>query len=144
MKYVCELVIDLPRNRVIELFDDPDNLVKWQPDLLSFERLSGEPGEPGAKSRLLYNQGGRKLEMIETVTVRDLPDEFSGTYEAKGVKNWVNNHFVAEGPKKTRWVAESELQFSGLMSVISLFMRGAFPKQTRQIMQRFKDFAEAS
>jgi len=144
VKYACEVVIDLPRERVIELFDDPDNLAKWQPGLKSFEPLSGEPGRPGAKSRLLFDEKGRKIEMIETVTVRDLPDEFSGTYEAKGVMNWVTNHFVAISPKKTRWVVETEFQFSGLMRLMAPFMRGAFPKQTQQLMQSFKDFAEAS
>jgi len=29
MKYECELIIDLPRDRVIEMFDNPDNLSKW-------------------------------------------------------------------------------------------------------------------
>ena len=144
MRYACEVVIDLPRERVIELFDDPDNLAKWQPGLKSFEPLRGEPGRPGAKSRLLYNQGGRKLEMIETVSVRDLPDELSGTYEATGVMNWVNNHFVEISPKKTRWVVETEFRFSGLMRLMAPFMRGAFPKQTQQLTQGFKDFAEAS
>ena len=47
MKYSCELTIDLPRDEVIALFDDPDNLVKWQPGLQSFEHISGEAGAAG-------------------------------------------------------------------------------------------------
>lgn len=144
MKYECELLIDLPRERVIELFDSPDNLAKWQPGLISFEHMSGELGQPGAKSRLLYDEGGRRIEMIETIVRRDLPDEFTGTYEAKGVMNWVSNRFEQEGPDKTRWITESEFQFSGFMRLMALFMRGAFPKQTQEHMQRFKEFAEAS
>ena len=53
MKYTREVVIDLPRDRVIELFDDADNLPKWQEGLQRFEHVSGEPGQPGAKSRLV-------------------------------------------------------------------------------------------
>jgi len=37
MKYSVE--IDLPRDRVIELFDDADNMVKWQSGLQSFEHM---------------------------------------------------------------------------------------------------------
>ena len=44
MKYTREIVIELPRDRVIELFDDADNLSKWQEGLQSFEHVSGEPG----------------------------------------------------------------------------------------------------
>ncbi len=46
--------IDLPRYRVIALFDSPENLFKWQTGLQSFERLSGEPGHPGGKSKLVF------------------------------------------------------------------------------------------
>ena len=141
MKYTCELTINLPRDEVIALFDDQDNLPKWQPGLQSFEHLSGEPGQPGAKSRLLYDEGRRKIEMIETIIVRDLPETFSGTYEAKGVWNEITNHFFVEDGQ-TRWVMDSDFRFSGFMLLMLIFMRGAFRKQTMQTMQRFKDFAE--
>lgn len=144
MKYTCEVTINLPRQRVTALFDDPDNLKKWQPGLQTFEPVSGEPGQPGAKSRLVYHQGGRTIEMIETVTARNLPDEFSGAYEAKGVFNRITNRFYEDGPDKTRWVAQNEFDFSGVMRLFAFFMRGAFPKQTQKDMNRFKAFAESA
>ena len=85
MKFSLTMDIDVPRQRVIELFDNPENLPRWQPDLLSFEPLSGEPGQPGATSRLRYRMGKKEVEMIETITARNLPNEFSGTYEADGM-----------------------------------------------------------
>lgn len=141
LKYRTEIVIDLPRERVLELFDDPHNLVEWQPGLESFEHLSGEPGQPGARSRLVFDEDGRTIEMLETITVRNLPDEFSGIYEAKGVKNWITNMFIDEG-ERTRWVAENEFQFSGLMRILAVFIRGSFPRQTEQYMGKFKQYAD--
>ncbi len=85
MKYSGEVIINLPRERVIELFDNPGNMPKWQPGLQSFEPLSGEPGQPGAQSKLVYDMNGRRVEMVETIVTRNLPDEFSGTYKAKDV-----------------------------------------------------------
>ncbi len=85
--YTVAVDIDLPRDRVVELFDDPENLLKWQTGLQSFEHLSGEPGHPGARSKLVFQSGKHRIELLETVTVRDLPDEFSGTYEWNGGKN---------------------------------------------------------
>jgi uncharacterized membrane protein len=143
MKYKTELIIDLPRDRVIDLFDSSENLPKWQPGLQSFEHIDGDPGQPGAKSRLLYDMGNRKVEMVETVEKRNLPDEFSGTYEADGVWNWVSNRFYEEGQDKTRWEIETEFKFSGLMRILSFFMRGSFPKQTLETMEHFKRFAES-
>ncbi len=142
MKYTTEIIIDLPRQRVIELFDNPDNLAKWQPGLKSFEHFEGELGQSGAKSRLLYDEGGREIEMVETILTSNFPDEFSGTYEAKGVFNRISNYFYEEGKNQTRWVTENEFRLSGLMALMGIFMRGAFPKQTLEHMQNFKDFAE--
>lgn len=142
MKYTVEIEINLPIARVIELFDNPDNLQKWQPGLLSFEHLSGTPGQPGAKSRLTFRMGRGKMIMTETVTVRNLPDEFSGTYEVKNVFNIVKNRFIALSENKTKYISESEFQFKGFMRIIAFFMPGAFKKQSQKYLQLFKEFAE--
>lgn len=142
MKYVTSIDLDLPRERVIELFDDPDNMAKWQQGLVSFEPISGEPGQPGAKSKLVYQMGKRRVEMIETITARDLPERFDGTYEAKGVFNVVKNRFTELGPETTRWESENEFRLSGVMWLMGLVMGGAFRKQTLEYMQAFKRFAE--
>lgn len=142
MRYTTEVIINLPRARVIELFDDSENLKKWQPGLESFKHVSGTPGQPGAKSKLLYKTGKREIELIETITSRNLPDEFSGTYEASGVFNTLINRFYEDGPDKTRWVTDSEFKFSGLMMIMTLLMRGSFRKQTCKTMEGFKNFAE--
>ena len=142
MKYQCEVTIDLPRDRVVELFDSSENLPKWQPGLLSFDHVSGKQGQSGAKSRLVYVERGRETEMFETIIRRNMPEEFTALYEAKGVTNWCANFFKEDGSDKTLWVMKNEFKFHGLMSIFGLVMRGAFPKQTLSDMNRFKAFAE--
>jgi hypothetical protein len=142
MKYKLEIEIDLPREKVIELFDNPDNMKHWQEGFISFEHLSGTPGEVGAKSKIKYQMGKREIEMIETITKRDLPDEFSGTYEAKGMWNEVKNYFHEASPNKTKWVTENEFKASGMMKLFTFFMPGAFKKQSYKYMVAFKNFAE--
>ena len=142
MKYNVSVEINLPRERVIELFDNPENMKLWQPSLISFELIEGEAGQPGAKSKLLHKMGKREIEMIETIVKRNLPDEFSGTYDAKGVHNIVTAKFVALGPKVTRYTTEQEFQFSGFMKLLAFFMPSAFKKQTVKYMNDFKEFAE--
>jgi len=144
MRHTVRLDIDLPRARVIELFDDPDNLAAWQPGLLSFEHFEGEPGQPGAKSRLRYKMGKREIEMVETILVRDLPDVFSGTYEAKGVWNEVINRFTEPEVGRTSWEVETEFRCSGMMRIMSVLKPVMFKKETRGHMERFKAFAEAA
>lgn len=142
MKYTCEIEINKPRDEVIALFDNPDNMKMWQPGFVSMDLIEGTAGQPGARSKLVYMMGKRPIEMVETITKRNLPDEFSGTYEAKGVWNEVKNFFHEAGPGKTRWVTEQEFRFTGFMKVIGFLMPGAFKKQSMKYLTYFKTFAE--
>ncbi|MDP7028144.1 MAG: SRPBCC family protein [Candidatus Marinimicrobia bacterium] len=144
MKYNVEITINLPRTKVIELFDSTDNLKKWQPGLISFDHVSGTPGEVGAKSKLHYRMGKRDIEMIETITVKNLPDEFSGTYEAKGVWNEVKNFFYEVDEQTTKWVSENEFRCSGFMKIFIFLMPGSFKKETQKYLEQFKVFAEGN
>ena len=144
MVFSVSIDIDLPRDKVISLFDNPDNMKRWQPGLLSFERLSGTPGHPGARSRLVYQSGKRRIEMIETVTLRALPGTMNGTYETKGIRHEVRNRFESIAPNKTRWSSENEFRFDSLvMRAFGALLPGVFRKQTLTFMTLFKKFAEA-
>ena len=102
MKYVSSVTIDLPREKVLEIFDSTENIKKWQNGLKTFEHIDGDPGQVGATSRLVYDMNGRTVEMTEKVIHRDLPDELSFTHEAKGVWNSSVNRFVEIGADVTR------------------------------------------
>ena len=144
MNYRCEVLINKPRNEVVALFDNADNIKYWQKGLIKFEHLSGEPGKPGAESRLVYDMGKRIIEMIETITFNNLPEEMHSNYLAKGVVNFQKNYFKEEGDK-TRWISEAEFKFKGFMKLMSFFMgKGAFQKQTQSYMDDFKAFAEGN
>ena len=142
MKYTTEIEINLPRKRVIELFDNPDNITKWQSGLISFEHVEGEAGQEGAKSNLKYKMGKREIEMVETITKRNLPDEFFGTYETKGVWNEVKNYFTSESENTTKWRLDTEFKGTGFMKIMMYFAPGMFKKQTLKTMNDFKNFAE--
>ena len=143
MTYSIELDLDLPRDKVGELFGNPDNLAFWQPGFVSMEHTSGEEGAVGAKSRLLYKNRGRDVELIETVKVNNLPEEFTATYEAKGMWIEVKNRFEENGPEKTKWISENDVKLSGIMMrLIGLVMPGCFKKETLKYNVNFKAFAE--
>ena len=143
MKYTVAIEIEKPIDEVVALFDNADNLYAWMEGLESFEHLSGEPGQVGAKSRLKFKMGKRDIEMVETITVRNLPDEFTGTYDAEGVFNIVKNRFEAISQTRTRYISEQEFQFTGFMKIFGWLMPGAFRKQSMKYLEAFKAFAES-
>jgi hypothetical protein len=88
--------------------------------------------------------GNRIVEMTETILVRNLPDEFTGSYEAKGVYNIVKNRFQKITDDKTKYITEQEFQFKGFMKCIAFLMPGAFKKQSVKYLNSFKNFAESA
>jgi uncharacterized membrane protein len=146
MRFKCQVDIDLPREKVIELFDSVDNLKHWQDGFISFEHLTGEPGEVGSTARMMYEMNGRPMELIETVTVKNFPDEFSGTYVHKHMTNSMVNKFEWLASDKTRWTAEIEYtQLNGfIIKMMAFLMPGMFKKQTQKWLNQFKAFAEGN
>jgi len=144
MKYTSVIEIELPREKVIALFDNQDNLKKWQEGLESFEHLSGEPGTVGAKSIIKYKMGKRNIEMTETILKKELPNDYHFLFEAKGVWNEVKNSFSEINPNQTKWTIENDFRGKGMMAVMMFLMPSMFKKQTMKFMISFKDFAEKS
>ncbi len=141
--YTVEIEIDLPRDKVIELFDNPDNMFRWQTGMQSFEHLSGEPGQPGAKSKIVFLNGKHRIELIETVTERNLPHEFNGTYEWDGGMNTLQNRFIELGPNRTKWESTCHYTFTSLMpKLMGIIAPGLFRKQNMSFLRNFKRFCE--
>lgn len=142
MKYTCEIEINKPIQKVIELFDNSDNMYKWMEGLESFEHLNGTPGEVGARSILKFKKGRSEIHLIETITVKNLPEEFTGTYEAKGVFNVVKNKFIPLSENKTKYITEQDFKLTGFMKIIGFLMPGAFKQQSMKYLAAFKHFVE--
>jgi len=143
MKYTFETEINAPLEKVAELAGNPDHRKKWMQGLESDEHMSGTPGVPGAKSRLVFRTGNVRIAMIGTVTSRNLPYALSETFEASNVLTLVKNRFVALSPQKTKYVSEQEFRFKGLLNrVVGFLLQAEFKKQTREHMEGFRRFAE--
>jgi carbon monoxide dehydrogenase subunit G len=142
MKTTHEITVDLPRQRVLELIMDPANFPKWQPGVKTFELLSGQQGQPGAKAKVVIESHGMKLEMIETIIERRLPDVYSLRYDGKGVKNTVENRFYEAAPNRTRWVMTNILEVGLMMKMAAPVINEIVGKQNHDSMKAFKAFAE--
>ncbi len=145
MKFLCTVDIALPIDTVVQLFDNRDNMQHWQEGFVSLEHISGQPGQTGAISKLHYRNGKRSMELLETITVKNLPEEMSALYEHSHMSNRMTNRFSALGPQQTRYTAEFELtKVNGFVPrLMSWLMPGVAKKHTQRWLDRFKQFAES-
>lgn len=143
MKYTSEIIIELPREQVIKVINNPENMIHWQRGLVSYEKLVGTPGEPGAKMRLNYQMGKRNMTLVETITSQNFPNEFHAEYITPGIHNLQRNFFHDIDGKSTRWESESVFKFESLsMKIMGWLIPGAFKKQSMKYLTDFKNFAE--
>lgn len=144
MKHKAEILIDADRATVWQLFDDPENLKKWQPTLKSIAHCSGVPGHPDAVSELVYHERGRDVSMTLTITARREQVFLGGTVESGSGTVVVFNLFEDFGHEKTRWIVNTRYRFRGLMKIMALFLHGTLLRRTEDDLNRFKLLVESN
>jgi hypothetical protein len=143
MQYTTEILIEKSIEEVIRKIDSAENMKHWQEGLVSAEHISGTPREFGAKMKLNYDYGNRKMEVIETITKQNIYKEFEATYNTKGIRNIQQNYFESTPKGNTRWVCKNEFEPTTFkMNAMLFLMPGAFKKQTKKYMKNFKNFVE--
>ena len=143
MQYVVDTIINKPVEEVVSLFDSTENLKEWLEGLEKFEHLEGNPGDIGAKSQLTFKMGDKDLVMVETIASKDLPGEFTATYEMEGVFNTIKTTFHETGADQTRMSMDSSFEFQSFpMKIMAFFAPFIFKKQTRKNLEAFRAFAE--
>lgn len=145
MKYTTEIEVKVPLKEFAKKMDNADNMKHWQKGLQNYEHVSGIPGKIGAKMKLNFVFGKRKMALIETIIENNFPDSFHATYNTKGMHNTQKNYFKQTGQDTTLWISETEfLPTSFMMRIFTTFMKGSFKKQSLSYMQDFKSFAETN
>jgi len=141
MQSVIELDIDVPRARVAALFIDPEHDPQWMDDIDRVEPISGEPGMPGSKYRLVPKKGS--MVFVATVVAKDPPHEARLILEASQVVVSVKATFVALNSDRTRLRSEEVFRFKGFLNrVFGLVAQKSIKKAHRRHIEAFKRFAE--
>jgi hypothetical protein len=144
MEYTTDLLIELPRNKVIQFFDNTAYASQWQPGIKSLKLIDGTDREAGARYRIVYEGRKGDLTVEERVLKRNLPDEYTVFQRSRGVKNTIKHIFFETAPQQTMWRTVNHFRFGGMMRLMAPFMKSAFSSNTLLHMERFKIFAEQS
>ncbi len=145
MPFTIEIEIDQPRARVVELFDNPENLAFWQPGFISYTPQTGDRDQPGSTALLRYrHETGQEFDMIETVHSRNLPDEFTAVFEIpKMMKTVMRYTFEEIGSNRTRLTSYNIVKPTGfIMKMAMLFAPGSARTESEKFMRHFKAFVE--
>jgi hypothetical protein len=142
MEYKTEIIINKPRQEIIDVFENPSLLPLWQRGLERSRPLSGKNGEEGSKRKLYITIEGQSIKMTETIIKKNLPKEWHGKYSSKGIESIQKNYFEDLNENQTKWTSYSEFKFSGFMKVISKLLPEIFKKRSVLVQKDFKAFIE--
>ncbi len=142
MKLTYKQVIDASLAAVWAAFNDSSNKGRWQQNFASCTHTSGDPGQPGAISELVFSENGKMLVIIETIAELREPVFLSANYESKYASTIIVNHFESIDENTTRWTSWCNITFRGFMKIIALFIAGTIRKRTEDDMHRFKLLVE--
>ena len=140
MKYEAE--IQASREFVWATFNNPDNLSRWQPTLESLTYQAGEPGQPGAVAELVYNENGKLITTTETVVERRKPHFMAGTYDNARATSLIVNHFEEIDGNTTRFISYTNMNFKGVMKIMSFFVAKSIRARAEADLDRFKLLVE--
>jgi len=143
MKYTNEVIINANIEKVVELFDNANNMYKWMEGIQSHEFIKGEPGAIGSTMNMHFKVGKNSFDILETILEKNLPDVFSATYETKYSKNTNAIRFEEIDSSTTKYFAETKVETRGLMmKVMTFFMPNMFKNQSQKYLDSFKEFVE--
>ncbi len=143
MKYTVQIIINKPVQSCFFLLDAHENMKHWQVGFESFEHISGDPGTVGAKMKLNYNFGNRKMSLIETVTSKEKEKLFHFNFDSSGMHNIQENYFEAIDDNTTKWISKNQFLPTNFgMRIMLLLMPKTFKKQSLKYLTDFKNFAE--
>ncbi|MDG2085974.1 MAG: SRPBCC family protein [Flavobacteriales bacterium] len=142
LQFTEEIVINSDIKSVTELLGDPNNMIRYMEGIESYNVIKGDINQIGTEAEIVALMGDEKIKMTEVVIVNNLPTEKKVTYSTDGVYNIVTNKLEVITLNKTRLINNQDFEFKGYMKIISFFMPSAFKKQSRIILESFKNFAE--
>jgi len=144
MKFKLELTIKKSQKIVWNIFTDTENLKKWQPTLKKIEIINGTPGQPGAVSKLTYEENEREFSLTEKITYREESHCLESAYENDFAHNTDRNTFAELSPNEALWTFETEYKFkTPVMKIAGPLVKKNFIRRAQRDMERFKEFAES-
>lgn len=143
MELTESIIVQKPLEQVWVFFDNPDNLPKWQKTLQSYRRLSGSPGQPGARAELTYNENGRIIKLTETIDARSERQQLAGTYHVENVTQKMTVTFKSvDMDLATEVTFHTEVSLTGPLRFLAGLMKTGFQNRIRSQMKAFKESME--
>jgi len=145
MHYTSEIIINRSKDDVVAFWLNEENIALWQDGFLNKIIISGEEFAKGSKSKLVYLNKNRPMELEETILSSNLPEEIVGLYVHKHMTNTMKTNFVELSKNETIYRTEvNYIKFNGIIpKLMGFFFSKMFKKQSDKWLLQFKIACES-
>lgn len=137
MKAEHRVVIDRPIEEVWAVFDDPDAMVEWQDNLISFEEVSE------SISLQTVRNAGINQELTVTLLEYEAPVLAKSRYEGAQAPFEVTNTFTAIDDGSTEWLAVMDLKLNLLTKALGPVLKPVMNELVKRNGRDFKNYVES-
>ena len=144
-KYSVRIDIDRPIEEAWEVLMDESRMGEWLEGYKSMELIEGEPLTVGSKHKMIFEDRGKELVLIETVSAIDPPHEFAIDLDHELMNSSMSTTLERIGPDRTRLVSTTETRSPKLLwKIILPFMTPQIRKRSRGDLEKLKALIESS
>ena len=142
MRYSVSNVVNKSLDEVVAKYEDPNGMFEWMEGLKKVELLSGEQGEVGAKTKLVFEHKGKEMELEETILEKEMPSRMKFAFVSS--MGYSETEIVLEKVSDTsvKQINNSYFELKGFMKIMGPLMKGMFKKQSLKYLNNFKEWAE--
>ncbi len=144
MKTTVQVSINKPAQEVWQIMQDETKLSQWLTNFVSVEHLSGVKGAAGSKSKMIFKEGGRTMEIIEHILNVKENKEMHFTLSHHTMFSDVKIRLISKD-KSTVVMQTVETHPQGFfMKLFFGFMKGAMRKRMQTDFENLKKLTENS
>ena len=138
------VMVEKPKDHVWAKFQDESKMGEWLEGFKSIETFEGEPGTVGSKHRLKFENDGREIEMVETVTANEAGKRFAFNLENEVMYSDIEVTLVDKGLSTE--VIQKEKFHGQNVFWHSLFywLKSSLAENSKKNMDNFKKYAEGA
>ncbi len=144
-KYSVTVEVNRPIEEAWDIYMDESRMGEWLTGFRGIELIEGEPRTVGSKHKMLFEDRGKELILIETLTAIDPPREFAIDLDHELMNSSMSTTLERIGPDRTRLVSTTETRSPKLLwKIILPFMTPQMKKRNRGDLEKLKAMIESS
>ena len=136
------VLVEKDRAHVWEKFEDESKMGEWMPNFKSIETIEKKEGRVGSKFKIVFDNEGEDIEMIETMTAYKEGESFSFTIENEVIHSEIDIELIDKG--LTTEVVQNE-KFRGqniFWHSLFYWLKSTFTENSKNVLNSFKKYAE--